>query len=87
MPRQELKTLLSQLRDELAQTDELDTDLLEMAEDIDAQLHRLAQDEEEQPHEDLGDALDRAAANFATNHPRTEAILRELADILGKMGI
>lgn len=87
MERQELKSLLGQLRDELEKTDQLDQDLLDMAAEVDVQLHRIAQEEDHQPEEDLGDLLDQAAANFAANHPRAEAILRELADILGKMGI
>jgi|SaaInlV_100m_DNA_5_1039725.scaffolds.fasta_scaffold01733_10 hypothetical protein len=87
MERQQLKKLLGQLRDELEKTDQLDQDLLDMAADVDAQLHRITQEEDHQPAEDLGDLVDKTAANFAVNHPRAEAILRELADILGKMGI
>jgi hypothetical protein len=87
MEREQLKNLLSQLRDELAQTDQLDPDLQGVAEDIDGQLHRLAHEEDSEPELDLGDRVDKAATDFAVNHPRAEAILRELADILGKMGI
>lgn len=87
MEREQLKNLLGQLRDELAQTDQLDPDLMAMAADVDAQLHRIADEEGVKPEAGLGDLIDQASANFATNHPRAEAILRELADILGKMGI
>lgn len=87
MEREQLKHLLTKLRDELEQTESLDAGLQDLAEDLDNQLDRLAHEEDHEPQHDLGDQIDSAAANFAANHPRAEAILRELADILGKMGI
>jgi len=83
--RQQLKNLLAQLKAALAETDELDPELERMAAEVDADLHRLVREEE--PEDGLGERLDSLAADFAAKHPRTEAILRELADTLGKMGI
>ena len=87
LDKEQLKLLLGQLRDELSATDQLDADLQGIASDLDAQLDRLAHEEGHEPEAGLGDSLDLAATNFAVNHPRAEAILRELGDILGKMGI
>lgn len=87
MEREQLKNLLSQLRDELAQTDQLDSDLRELASDLDAQLDRLADDAQQNLADDIEENIELAAVKFEVDHPRTGAILRELADILGKMGI
>lgn len=86
MERQQLKILLSQLKEALQETDQLDPELARMASEVDADLHRLVQDENHQDAE-LGGRIEGLAADFAAKHPRTEALLREVADLLGKMGI
>jgi hypothetical protein len=54
---------------------------------IDADLQRLAHEKDHSPLEDMEDRLEAAATNFEAHHPRTGAILREVADLLAKMGI
>ena len=49
MDKEQLKSLLGQLRDELSATDQLDSDLQSIASDLDAQLDRLAHEEGHEP--------------------------------------
>lgn len=87
MERQQLKNLLGQLRDELERTDHLDPDLQNLATDLGEQLDRLVHEEDHNLADDIEDHVERVAVEFEVKHPRTGAILRELGDILSKMGI
>lgn len=87
MEKTELKALLQQLQSALKDTDELDPELEQMVSEIDEDLHRLAHESDHSPLEDMEDRLEAAAVNFEANHPRTSGILREVADLLAKMGI
>ena len=87
MEKTELKELLLQLQSALKETDQLDPELEQMVEEIDQDLHRLADEHDHSPLEDLEDRIESAAVNFEANHPRTSGILREVADLLAKMGI
>ena len=84
MSKARIKTLLGQLREELRTTDideELEQLLSELDEDIDKVIDEDA---------DLSEVIERAKqveANFAANYPRAERFVRELIDVLVRMGI
>ena len=84
-----LKQTISKLHQGLTATGNVDPELKAMLETLDQDIHLVLR-KETQP--DSGDSLleDRArllAAKFAAEHPTLEPMLREIADMLGKMGI
>lgn len=86
MPRQALEAQLSQLREELAETETLDSKTREL-------LSEVADEIEQVLGEDTGDnasareRLETAAYKFEAEHPRFAAILGEISDTLAKLGI
>lgn len=81
MSSKRLTELLAELNQELKDHRELDDDTRELLGKLNDDIERLAGDE---------GPLDRAKqleSRFAAEHPVAERIVRELADILAKMGI
>lgn len=87
MDKDELKSLLLKLHDALQQSPELDPELKGLLDDVDQDLHRLAHEGDEPESEGLSTRLDSVAAEFDAEHPQASGILREVADLLNKMGI
>jgi hypothetical protein len=81
----ELKTILSRLHAELADKNEIDEELRALLNDLDRDIHDLL-DQSEQA-DSLKSRTEAVATRFAAKHPRAEAMLAELADALGRMGI
>jgi len=78
-----LTELLAELNRELEDRDELDPETRELLEELDADIERLTGGGDTTP-------LDRAKmleSRFAAEYPVAERIVRELADVLTKMGI
>jgi len=86
MPKKALQTHLSQLREELAGTEEIDTAtrqlLSKVAEDIEQVL-----DEEASNHASVRERLESAAYRFEAEYPRLAGILGDISDTLAKLGI
>ena len=83
MSSKRLTELLSELNRELKDRQELDDETRELLGRLNDDIERLAGDDDESP-------LDRAKqleSRFAAEHPVAERIVRELADVLAKMGI
>ena len=91
MSKKRVKELLSQLREEIRTTDiddeleklmgDLDNDIQSVIDDADASIDAVV---------DIDDVVDRAKeieANFATTHPTAERVVREVIDLLVRMGI
>jgi hypothetical protein len=91
MSKERVKELLAQLRQELRDTDvddeletligNLDDDIQNVIDDADATVDGAV---------DIDDIVDRAKeveANFATSHPTAERVVREVIDLLVRMGI
>lgn len=84
MSKERIKKLLGQLREEIRTTDiddELEQLMSELDDDIDDAIDRDG---------DLGAVIERAKeveANFATKHPNAERFVREVIDLLVRMGI
>ena len=87
----ELKARLKALHRELQETGdtdvELETLLRQLDGDIEKVLERRAEQELDANTYGLGSRTQELAARFALRHPRVEAGLRELGQILSNMGI
>ncbi len=91
MSKERVKELLAQLRQELRDTDvddevekligNLDDDIRNVIDQNDATVGGAV---------DMNDVVERAKeveANFATSHPTAERVVREVIDLLVRMGI
>lgn len=84
MSKARIKTLLSQLREELRTTD-IDDELEQLLSELDEDIENVIDEDA-----DLSEVIERAKqveANFAANYPRAERFVRELIDVLVRMGI
>jgi len=84
MSKERIKELLGQLRKELRTTD-IDDELEQMLGDLDDDIDNIIDD-----NVDLDDVIGRAKeveASFATNYPTAERVVREVIDLLVRMGI
>ncbi len=84
MSKERIKELLGQLREELRTTD-IDEDVEQMLGELDDDIDNIIDDNVE-----LGEVIERAKeieANFATNYPTAERFVREVIDLLVRMGI
>ena len=87
MSNKEIKDLLGKLRDEIGKT-ELDADTLSLVRDLDADIDDLLDPEGDRAETDS--VLEKAReleTNFATEHPSIERFMREVIDVLVRMGI
>lgn len=89
MSTEQLKKTLKNLHESISKTDQVDAELSELlsvlSEDIEQLLSKERPEEDELSH--LGDRTVALSAKFAAQNPRLELGLRELADILARIGI
>ena len=88
MNDQQLRDLLARLHKELENTDEVDTETLELVRELDTEINRLV--ESDSGSDEFDSVVDQAKAvetRFAVNHPVAERFLREIIDSLSKVGI
>lgn len=87
MSTEQIKELLAKLQKEIHNT-ELDDETRSLVRQLDTDIHSvLAEDADEA---EAGSVITRAKAleaNFATEHPAAERFMRELIDVLVRMGI
>lgn len=84
MSKERINELLAQLREEIRKSD-VDEDVEKLMSDIDAELGGVADE-----NADIDAVLEQAKkleANFATQHPTAERVVREVIDLLVRMGI
>ena len=87
MSTDQIKNLLAQLQEELRKT-ELDDETRSLVRSLDADVHTLLNEDAAQS--DTSSIVKRAKeleANFATDHPTAERFMREVIDMLVRMGI
>ena len=88
MSNDKIKQLLQDLHQELKHA-RLDKETLQMTAELDKDIHRLLEEHEEEAG--LKDQVTEQArsidARFAAEHPVAERLLREIVDVLGRMGI
>ena len=87
MSNKKIRQLLAKLHDEIQKT-EVDADTSSLMRELDSDIHDLLSANTRTADTDV--VLERAKlleANFATSHPTAEGFLREVIDILVRMGI
>ena len=91
MSKERVRELLAQLRQELRDTD-IDQELERLIGNLDDDIRHVI-DETGGTIDgsvDIDDVVDRAKevqSNFATSHPTAERVVREVIDLLVRMGI
>ena len=87
MKNKDIKELLGQLRDEIQHT-KLDEETLSLVRDLDADIDDLLDPEGERAEtESVLEKARELETNFATEHPNIERFMREVIDVLVRMGI
>jgi ribosome assembly protein YihI (activator of Der GTPase) len=84
MSKERIRELLTQLRQELDNTD-IDADLDKLIGDLDDDIHNAIDKDA-----DVNAVVDRAKeleTGFATRYPTAERVMREVIDTLVRMGI
>ncbi|NCF74140.1 MAG: DUF4404 family protein [Gammaproteobacteria bacterium] len=87
MSTKQIKELLTQLQEEIHKT-ELDDETRSLVRQLDTDIHGLLASEVDQ--EEASSIVSRAKAleaNFATDYPTAERFMREVIDVLVRMGI
>ena len=88
MSDHELKELLEQLHQELANTESVSAETLERVRELDADIHKLvASSAETEIFESVMDRARALESRFSVNHPVAERFMAQIMDILSKMGI
>ncbi|MFV1998467.1 MAG: DUF4404 family protein [Acidiferrobacterales bacterium] len=88
MGDQKLRDLLARLQKELENTDEVDSETLELVRGLDTDINRLL--ESDPASGEFDNVMDHAKSvetRFAVDHPVAEKFLREIIDALTKVGI
>jgi hypothetical protein len=88
MNESKLNELLSRLNDELDKTDSVDPETLSLLQELQVDLQRLGSGESPAPDQET--VLEQAQAleaRFAAEHPAAERFVREIMDMLAKVGI
>ncbi len=87
MSNTEIRELLAKLQEEIQKT-ELDDETRTMVKELDSDIHGLLDTQGEQTETDS--VVEKARAletNFAADHPTIERFMREVIDVLVRMGI
>jgi hypothetical protein len=88
MKDNELNALLAKLNDELEKTDQVDATTLALLQELEDDLHRLgASGAAAQDYESVINQAQALETRFAADHPRAERFIREIMDMLAKVGI
>lgn len=87
MSNRDIRQLLTELQEEIQKT-ELDDETRSAVQQLDSDIHELLDPDADQADSDS--VLKRARlleTNFATEHPTVERFMREVIDLLVRMGI
>ncbi len=84
----ELNALLAKLNEELDKTDRVDAGTLALLRELEDDLQRLgASGAAPQEYESVVNQVQALKTRFAAEHPTAERFLREIMDMLAKVGI
>jgi hypothetical protein len=88
MPEKDLKKLLSELNKILDTTEELDPETRAMVVELEADIDRLLDTEDEgMDFETFREGAQSLQARFRAEYPTADRFLREIMDMLAKVGI
>ena len=89
MSTEQIKDLLTRLQEEIQKT-ELDDETRQLVRQLDTDIHDLMVTDTDTDQQETHSIVERAKAletNFATDHPAAEGFMREVIDLLVRMGI
>lgn len=90
MRKENLKSLLKQLHEDLLNTEHVDDEVRGLLQSLNQDILQVLSTEET-PDDPIYSALSERSqalsARFAAQHPRLEPVLRELGGMLDKMGV
>lgn len=90
MQKENLKSLLKQLHEGLLDTEQIDDEVKSLLQGLSADIHQVLSTDDT-PDDPIFSALSERSqamsARFAAKHPKLEPVLRELGDMLEKMGV
>jgi len=88
MSEQQLKNLIRHLNETLENTEQLDPATRELVIDLDKDINRLLDQEDDWwDYDGVNDKAVALQAHFRTEHPVADRFIREIMDILAKVGI
>lgn len=88
MPKENIKSTLNKLRASLEKIENPDQELTSLLKQLDADIQQiLSKNESTSVSNHLMERVQEIGARFASEHPHLDPILRDLADMLGKMGV
>jgi len=82
--KESLKQKLAQFQESLEQLGEVDEESKQMLREIDAEIQSVLQGEDQSG---LEARIEKQAVAFEGEYPQLSAVLRDVMDVLGKMGI
>ena len=80
----QVKDKLAQLRQSLAETKELDEESIHLLHALESEIQTVLAG---QPNAGLESKIEKQAVEFDGQHPQISSILRDVMDVLSKMGI
>ena len=86
MSNKEIRDLLARLQNEIQKT-ELDEDTRALVRDLDEDIHGLLRSDGQNGRDSVLEKARELETNFATEHPTIERFMREVIDVLVRMGI
>ena len=87
MNEEKVKQLLEELLEEIAQGDNPDEELLESAQRLQSDIDSLLNPDVDSSDNTVMDDMIALEAQFASNYPVAEKIIRELVNSLSRIGI
>jgi len=87
MSNDKIRELLTKLHDEIEQTD-LDAGTHALIQELDSDIHKLLDPNAQQTDSrSIVGTAQKLEADFATDHPVAERVIREIVDTLVRMGV
>ncbi len=82
---EQLKSKLAQLQQTLADIEELDDESRLLLKKLDRDIQQAL--DGNNPDDSVSHRLEQQAVEFDTQHPSASAVIRDIIDVLGRMGI
>lgn len=83
--QEQLKNKLSELKQAIGEMDSLDNESRELLEQLDQEIQTALADKT--LDDSINHRLEQQAVEFDSQHPNASVVIRDIIDMLGKMGI